>query len=693
MTARRLPTLLAALLAAAVLAGVAAPVTDAALPRARQYHVGGRITLDTNLLSRSGTSAWAIDEYLRANTPLPALGAAFMAAEQKYGVNARFLLAAAMHESGWGTSSISRVKHNLFGHNAYDRDPGRYASAYRGYASGIAAVAKFIKEAYLTPGGRWWSGRPTLRAMQRYWSSSGRWGERVSRIASSIRLGTLRGRSIRFSAPVVRGGLNGGERATVQLRWTGGPIPARLEFRATWVPVILDAELVDAQPVDAQPVDTEPVDTQLVDPGASAAEAEPVTVKTRRARSKANAINLTLATPRQPGHYRLQVTMVDIKGAALPRADRVAIPQTDVRIWGDHAVGVTIEPGSDGTGVTVQITNTGRETIPSVPDWANSVPIKDEAQEVRTTVTVTATAIKPSKAAPVVLLTVPLAEALLPGKSVTIDVPGIGAATARTTNWLSVDLRLPDDPAWSAAYLPVGILRSGTALGELTRPAPAGRDGQGVTGTQPGSTAPYVAPAKTPAPTAATTATPSPAPTTKPAPVATPATTPAPKAKATPTTSPAPTTKPAPVATPETTPAPKAKATPAPAPSRELVTRTLSERSRAIRYRGGWGSAPHGGYMGGSVAWSKDPGATATFTFTGTSVKWVGPLGPTRGRAVVLIDGRAVARVSMHRASFVPRAVVFKHTFKSTGRHTLTIKVLSSPGHQTVAIDGFLVRS
>ena len=279
MTARRLPSLLVALLAAAVLAGAAAPVTDAALPRTRQYHVGGRITLDTDLLSRSGTSAWAIDEYLRANTPLPALGAAFMAAEKKHGVNARFLLAAAMHESGWGTSSISRVKHNLFGYNAYDRDPGRYASAYRTYASGIDAVARFMKQAYLTPGGRWWSGRPTLRAMQRYWSSSGSWGERVSRIASSIRLETLRSRAIRFSAPEVRGGLNGGERATVRLHWSGDALPTRLEFRATWVPVTLDTDVMDA--------------------GADSSAGAPVTVKTRRTSSKATSITLAVATPRQ----------------------------------------------------------------------------------------------------------------------------------------------------------------------------------------------------------------------------------------------------------------------------------------------------------------------------------------------------------------------------------------------------------
>ena len=269
-------------------------------PGRASYHVGGRITLDTNLLSRSGASAWAIDEYLRANTPLPALGAAFMAAEEKYGVNARFLLAAAMHESGWGTSSISRHKHNLFGYNAYDRDPGRYASAYRSYATGINAVAKFMKQAYLTPGGRWWSGRPTLRAMQRYWSSSGSWGERVSRIASSIRLETLRGRSIRFSAPEVRGGLNGGERATVQIRWTGGAIPARLEFRATWVPVILDADVVDAS--------------------ASAVAGTPVTVKTRRTSSRAAAITLAVATPRQPGRYRLQVSRWSTSRAPPSRA-------------------------------------------------------------------------------------------------------------------------------------------------------------------------------------------------------------------------------------------------------------------------------------------------------------------------------------------------------------------------------------
>ncbi len=174
----RRPRLLPALVAAAILVSLLATTVSAGSPRAGNHHVGRPITLDTNLRSRSGLSAWAIDEYLAANTPLPPLGTAFVAAERKYRVNARFLLAAALHESGWGRSYISRVKHNLFGLNAYDRDPLRYASSHATYAASIKATAKFIATSYLTPGGRWWGGRPTLRSMQRYWSSSGRWGKR-----------------------------------------------------------------------------------------------------------------------------------------------------------------------------------------------------------------------------------------------------------------------------------------------------------------------------------------------------------------------------------------------------------------------------------------------------------------------------------------------------------------------------------
>ena len=246
MTSRLRPRVTLAVLAAVLLMSFVAPTADARVPRATRYRVGGPITLDTNLLSKSGVSAWAIDEYLKATTSLPPLGRAFIGAEKKYGINARFLLAAALHESGWGTSYISRVKHNLFGYNAYDRDPLRHATAFATYAASIDATAKFIKGSYLTRGGRWWGGQPTLRSMQQFWSSSHRWGVGVSRIATSIHLDTISRRSIRFAAPVVSGTLHGGSKASVRLTWSGGAIPAGIEFVASWEPIELDSEVLGA---------------------------------------------------------------------------------------------------------------------------------------------------------------------------------------------------------------------------------------------------------------------------------------------------------------------------------------------------------------------------------------------------------------------------------------------------------------
>ena len=136
--------------------------------------------------------------------------------------------------------------------------------------------------------------------------------------------------------------------------------------------------------------------------------------------------------------------------------------------------------------------------------------------------------------------------------------------------------------------------------------------------------------------------------------------------------------------------------TPTPTPTVRAaapVTRSYSEHSGSVVYHGSWGDAAHAGYIGGNATWSKSPGSTATFTFTGSAVRWFGPMGPTRGLALVILDGRAVARVDLWRPSFVTRAVLYQHAFGSAGRHTLTIKVLSMPSHPCVAIDGFTVTS
>lgn len=452
-----------AVLAAMLIVVVLVPSVDARLPRARPYHAGRPITLDTNLLSVNGTSAWAIDEYLKAATPLPRLGAAFVDAERKYGINARFLLAAAMHESRWGKSYIAQAKHNLFGYNAYDRDPVRFASAYATFTANIDDTARFIKDQYLTPGGRWWGGQPTLRSMQQFWSSSHTWGVNVSRIATSIHLDSIAGRRITFAAPIVSGTPHPGERASVDLGWVGGAVPAGVEFVATWEPIVLDSDapsIAASSDVDAINATTPSIDPANPPPapsGSNAADAKnATTVAAHRVGSGSRRIVLAVATPVAPGSYRLALEMRDVGGRTLPAAERVGIPSVEVRVWGDRAVSYHVDPRPDGDGAIVRITNTGRTTIPAALPQISPASRDLEAKVAHSFVTVSASSSDASDPAPVPLITSPLVADLLPGATVSLDVPGIGAATGRTTNWLTVNLVVLGDSTWLAPYSPAG---------------------------------------------------------------------------------------------------------------------------------------------------------------------------------------------------------------------------------------------
>ncbi len=59
------------------------------------------------------------------NSVLKGNGAAFIEAQETYGVNALLLYAMACQESAWGTSGYALNRNNLFGWNAFDSDPDR----------------------------------------------------------------------------------------------------------------------------------------------------------------------------------------------------------------------------------------------------------------------------------------------------------------------------------------------------------------------------------------------------------------------------------------------------------------------------------------------------------------------------------------------------------------------------------------
>jgi Transglycosylase-like domain len=117
----------------------------------------------------------------------------------------------------------------------------------------------------------------------------------------------------------------------------------------------------------------------------------------------------------------------------------------------------------------------------------------------------------------------------------------------------------------------------------------------------------------------------------------------------------------------------------------------ISEKSAKVTYGGGWKAARHRAYAGDAVRYATRRGATATVAFTGSKVRWVGPVGPTRGKARVSIDGKVVKTVDLHRSTFRARATIFSRSWKSAGDHTLTIEVVGTRRHPMIAIDEFLV--
>ena len=77
----------------------------------------------------------------------------FYYVESQYNINGIFVAAVAIHESGWGTSSISKNKKNLFGYGAYDSDPSGSAYTFQSYAEGIDLVSRVFVKYYLNPKG------------------------------------------------------------------------------------------------------------------------------------------------------------------------------------------------------------------------------------------------------------------------------------------------------------------------------------------------------------------------------------------------------------------------------------------------------------------------------------------------------------------------------------------------------------
>jgi hypothetical protein len=125
----------------------------------------------------------------------------------------------------------------------------------------------------------------------------------------------------------------------------------------------------------------------------------------------------------------------------------------------------------------------------------------------------------------------------------------------------------------------------------------------------------------------------------------------------------------------------------------------FEETDSSVSYAGSWiqGNLNRAWSMG-TIAESNVPGARATFTFTGTSVSWIGCRKFTTGIANVYVDGMFVAEIDTFK--FPPtegyQHTIFTATGLASGSHTLTIEATGrqnpAASNNWVVVDAFDVR-
>ena len=132
----------------------------------------------------------------------------------------------------------------------------------------------------------------------------------------------------------------------------------------------------------------------------------------------------------------------------------------------------------------------------------------------------------------------------------------------------------------------------------------------------------------------------------------------------------------------------------APSAAPALAGPTRVEQSDpSVVYTGVWYTASRSDLSGGSLAESPYPVSSASLTFVGTGVRWIGFKGVWGGIAQVYMDGVQTATIDTYSPIDQVQAVMYTAIGLVPGPHTITIKVTGTwnPAGccSWVAIDAF----
>lgn len=113
----------------------------------------------------------------------------FLEVQKEYGINAQFLLAHAIVESGWGNPKLSQVgkyKNNFFGYQAYDSAPLTCALYFPTKKEGLEYYADRIYYKYLKTGAIYNNG-VNVAGMNVKYATDTNWGRSISRIMEEMK--------------------------------------------------------------------------------------------------------------------------------------------------------------------------------------------------------------------------------------------------------------------------------------------------------------------------------------------------------------------------------------------------------------------------------------------------------------------------------------------------------------------------
>jgi hypothetical protein len=95
----------------------------------------------------------------------------------------------------------------------------------------------------------------------------------------------------------------------------------------------------------------------------------------------------------------------------------------------------------------------------------------------------------------------------------------------------------------------------------------------------------------------------------------------------------------------------------------------------SVSYTGGWQTHALDTHSGDAAARASEPGARATFRFSGSAVSWIGYRDERSGIATVYLDGSPRAEIDTYSANPEAQSILYTLSGLPPGEHTLTVEV------------------